>query len=58
MTLAPVRPLDTFRALYDVELPGLPANFSEAQLEAALRADFERFLGELGGASRVSCWSI
>jgi hypothetical protein len=27
---------------------GLPAGFSEAQLEAALRADFERFLGELG----------
>lgn len=48
LTLPPVRPLDTFRALYDVALPGLPADFSEAQLEAALRADFERFLGELG----------
>lgn len=48
LTLPPVRPLDTFRALYDVALPGLPVGFSEAQLEAALRADFERFLGELG----------
>jgi predicted nuclease of restriction endonuclease-like (RecB) superfamily len=48
LTLPPVRPLDTFRALYDVALPGLPADFSEAQLEAALRADFARFLGELG----------
>jgi len=48
LTLPPQRPLDTFRALYDIALPGLPADFSEAQLEAALRADFERFLGELG----------
>ena len=46
--LPPRRPLDTFRALYDIALPGLPADFSEAQLEAALRADFERFPGELG----------
>ncbi len=48
LTLAPVSPLDTFRALYDVELPGLPADFSEAQLEATLRANFETFLAELG----------
>ena len=29
--LPPRRPLDTFRALYDIALPGLPADFSEAQ---------------------------
>ncbi len=42
------RPTEVFRALYDVALPGLPSDFSEAQLERALRADFERFLSELG----------
>jgi len=42
------RPTEVFRALYDVALPGLPTDFSEAQLERALRADFERFLSELG----------
>jgi len=46
--LPATRPPDVFRALYDVALPGLPADFSEAQLERALRADFERFLAELG----------
>lgn len=46
--LSPSRPLEVFRALYDVALPGLPTNFSEAELERSLRADFERFLGELG----------
>jgi len=46
--LPPLLPAAAFRGLYDLDLPGLPMGFSEAQLEAALRADFERFLGELG----------
>lgn len=48
VTLEPVQPGDSFRGLYDIELPGLPSGFSEAQLEAALRSNFERFLHELG----------
>ncbi len=48
MPLEPVQPADSFRGLYDIELPGLPSGFSEAQLEAELRSNFERFLHELG----------
>lgn len=46
--LAPVDPADSLRELYSLELPGLPLGFSEAELEAALRRNFERFLDELG----------
>lgn len=48
VTLEAVQPADSFRGLYDIELPGLPSGFSEAQLESALRSNFERFLHELG----------
>ncbi|MDP9411619.1 MAG: PDDEXK nuclease domain-containing protein [Actinomycetota bacterium] len=48
VTLEPVQPAESFRSLYDIELPGLPSGFSEAQLEAALRSNFEGFLHELG----------
>jgi len=46
--LPPLLPAAAFRGLYDLDFPGLPTGFSEAQLEAALRAASERFLGELG----------
>ncbi len=46
--LSPVDPAAGFRDLYNLELPGLPSGFSEAELEAALRRSFERFLDELG----------
>ena len=43
-----VRPEDAFRGLYSFVVPGLPAGFDEAQLEAGLLANFQRFLEELG----------
>jgi len=47
--LAPaLRPEDAFRSLYSFAVPGLPAGFDESQLEAALLANFQRFLEELG----------
>jgi len=49
---APITPLvraaDVFRSLYSFAVPGLPAGFDESQLEAALLANFQRVLEELG----------
>ncbi len=43
-----LRPEDAFRTLYSFTVPGLSADFDEAQLEGALLATFQRFLEELG----------
>ena len=43
-----LRPEDAFRSLYSFAVPGLPAGYDEAQLEAGLLATFQRFLEELG----------
>jgi len=43
-----LRPEDAFRSLYSFAVPGLPAGFDESQLEAALLANFQRVLEELG----------
>ncbi len=43
-----MRPEDAFRSLYSFVVPGLPADYDEAQLEAGLLATFQRFLEELG----------
>jgi len=52
VSAAPVAPLvraaDVFRSLYSFAVPGLPAVFDESQLEAALLANFQRVLEELG----------
>ena len=42
------RPEDAFRGVYHFEVPGLPAAFSEDDLERALLVHFERFVAELG----------
>ncbi len=42
------RPEDAFRSVYHFEVPGLPAAFSEDDLERALLSHFERFVAELG----------
>jgi len=42
------RPEDAFRGIYHFEVPGLPAAFSEDDLERALLSHFERFVAELG----------
>ncbi len=43
-----LRPEDAFRSLYSFAVPGLPAEYGEAQLEAGLLSNFQRFLEELG----------
>ncbi len=43
-----LRPEDVFRDLYSFAVPGLPVGYGEAQLEAGLLANFQRFLEELG----------
>jgi len=43
-----LRPEDAFRSLYSFAVPGLPAEYGEAQLEAGLLVNFQRFLEELG----------
>jgi len=43
-----LRPEDVFRGLYSFAVPGLPVSYGEAQLEAGLLANFQRFLEELG----------
>jgi len=43
-----LRPEEVFRGLYSFAVPGLPADYDEAQLEGALLANFQRFLEELG----------
>ncbi len=52
-TIAPhvapaLHPEDIFRDLYSFAVPGLPRDYDEAQLEAGLLANFQRFLEELG----------
>jgi len=48
-TTAPaLRPEDAFRSVFQFEVPGLPADFSEDDLERALLANFEHFVAELG----------
>lgn len=45
----PVRAQDVLRSEYAFDIPGLPAGkYSERDLEAGLRANFELFLKELG----------
>lgn len=48
-----LRPEEAFRSVYSFVVPGLPANFDEAQLESALLASFQRFLEELGSGFYV-----
>jgi len=43
-----VPPSDIFRGLYSFAVPGLPQVYGEAQLEAGLLTNFQRFLEELG----------
>jgi len=43
-----LRPEDAFRSLYSFAVPGLPSGYGEAQLEAGLLTNFQRFLEELG----------
>jgi predicted nuclease of restriction endonuclease-like (RecB) superfamily len=45
---AATRPEEAFRAVFQFEVPGLPAGFAEADLERALLANFERLVAELG----------
>jgi predicted nuclease of restriction endonuclease-like (RecB) superfamily len=45
---AALRPEEAFRAVFQFEVPGLPAGFAEADLERALLANFERLVAELG----------
>ncbi len=48
-TIAPaLRPEDAFRSVFQFEVPGLPAAFSEDDLERGLLANFEHFVTELG----------
>jgi predicted nuclease of restriction endonuclease-like (RecB) superfamily len=47
-TAEPLRPEDTFRGVFHFDVPGLPASFSEEDLERALLGQFERFVAELG----------
>jgi len=42
------RPEEAFRAVFQFEVPGLPAGFAEADLERALLGNFERVVAELG----------
>ena len=48
ITVEAARPEDAFRGVYHFEVPGLPAAFSEDDLERALLTHFERFVAELG----------
>jgi len=48
-----LRPEDAFRSLYSFAVPGLPSDYGEAQLEAGLLANFQRFLEELGAGFYV-----
>ncbi len=48
-----LRPEDAFRSLYSFAVPGLPSGYGEAQLEAGLLANFQRFLEELGSGFYV-----
>ena len=44
----PLRTEDAFRSVYQFEVPGLPAAFTEEELERALFTHFERLVAELG----------
>ena len=44
----PLRAEDTFRNVYQFEVPGLPGGFAEEELERALFANFERLVTEFG----------
>jgi predicted nuclease of restriction endonuclease-like (RecB) superfamily len=44
----PLRTEDAFRGVYQFEVPGLPAAFTEEELERALFTHFERLVAELG----------